>query len=121
MKPVFNVGEQVITFETGCPKYDGVEAVIYAVIPKGIRYACRLTGAMCWINDDDPDSFGYLLDIPFKDDDCENGYEVLWRSAALRKKPKAGDMSFGELMQDINSKPKSAGAVKNKSLKMELL
>ena len=104
MKPVFNVDEPVITCDTGSPEYDGIETRIYAVIPKGMRYECRLTGAMCSMSEFESESFGYLLDIPCRDDDSENGYEILWRSSALRKKPKAADRSFCEIIEDLKQK-----------------
>lgn len=97
MKPKFEVGEVVILQSITHPHYNG-EYTVEAVIPTKGTYKCRLT------NDKFTHShkgYAYLLDSPLKVK-AELPFESAVDEPALRKKHQPGEMSFTNLMSQLN-------------------
>jgi hypothetical protein len=99
MKPLFEVGEEVILQSRDAPQLNG-EATVLNVYQEGECYVCPCCGGKVRAS-----SLSYYLDVGLK---CRviNGaeYNACFKEEALRKKPKPSDFSFNELMSELKDK-----------------
>lgn len=105
MKPLFEVGEEVILCSKSHPELNG-DAVVMEVInnyEEDVAYLSSL--GFSWM-DPSPGYPAYLLDVesPIMSDSGSvlSSHGGLWRQSALRKKYKPADKSFKELMSSAN-------------------
>lgn len=96
-RPYFRVSEKV-KLVTEDESVDG-EYVVNMVLRKGDQFRCRLTGKTMTVTGE---GVGYLLDTPIMDVDSDTGVEVLFSQECLRKQPWLSDMTFEELIEDLN-------------------
>jgi hypothetical protein len=99
MKPLFEVGEEVILCSKKSPELNGNAVVIMVIRDKDI-FRCPHCSKLCRARE--WNDLGYYLDI--KSSHVSFKCCTPWAESALRKKHKPSDSSFDELMNDINSK-----------------
>ena len=106
MKPLFEVGEEVILCSMHSPELNGDAVVLSVIKPPSAEVKCPHCGRG-WLRRRREGIVYYLNieSIRTKDKCCSP-----WRESALRKKHKGSDFSFDEMIKEI----KSTGKIKVK-------